>query len=114
VGVIAHRLELVSSQIAASGAVTTLDAAGQIGRQVRVAGTQQTWRPSRTGRGEKVYFMSLEDLEGMLDVLIPEPVYRRSKGVFSSRIPFVLEGEVFLDQATGEPFIRAEKAWKLD
>ncbi|HEX9616188.1 MAG TPA: DNA polymerase III subunit alpha [Anaerolineales bacterium] len=113
VGVIAHRLELVSAQIADSGAVTTVEAAAQLGRQVRVAGTQQIWRPSRTSQGEKVYFMSLEDLEGMLDVLIPEDVYRRSRGVFSSRHPFVLEGVVHLDHARGEPFIRAEKAWKL-
>jgi DNA polymerase III subunit alpha len=113
VGVDAHRLELVSSQIVASGAVTTLEAAAQLGRQVRVAGTQQTWRPSRTSQGERIYFMSLEDLEGMIDVLVPDDVYRRSRGVFSSRHPFVLEGMVNLDNARGEPFIRVEKAWRL-
>jgi DNA-directed DNA polymerase III PolC len=112
-GVIAHRLELVSSQIAASGAVTTLEAAAHLGKTVRVAGTRQTWRPSRTNQGERIYFMALEDLEGTIDVLIPDAVYRRSRDAISDRYPFVLEGEVHLDPGRGEPFIRAERAWKL-
>lgn len=113
VGVEAHRLEIVSSQIAGSGAMTTVEAAAQLGHQVRVAGTQQIWRRGQTSQGERLYFMSLEDLEGMIDVVVPEEVYRRSRGVFSSRHPFVLEGVVHLDDARGEPFIRAEKTWRL-
>jgi hypothetical protein len=57
--------------------------------------------------------MALEDLEGMIDVLIPDAVYRRSRDAISDRYPFVLEGEVHLDPGRGEPFIRAERTWKL-
>jgi DNA polymerase III alpha subunit len=57
--------------------------------------------------------MSLEDLEGMLDVVISAEVYRRSKAALSTSGPYVVEGRVDLDSQRGEPFIRAEKIWEL-
>lgn len=112
-GVIAHPLELAEKQIAASGALTTVDAASRLEQHVRVAGMRQIWRRSITTRGEYIYFMSLEDLEGMLDVVITGEVYRRSKAAFSTPGPYVVEGRVDLDTQRGEPFIRAERIWAL-
>jgi DNA polymerase III alpha subunit len=112
-GVIAHPLELAEKQIAASGALTTVDAASRLEQHVRVAGMRQIWRRSVTTRGEYIYFMSLEDLEGMLDVVITAEVYRRSKAAFSTPGPYVVEGRVDLDSQRGEPFIRAERVWAL-
>ena len=112
-GVIAHPLELAEKQIAASGALTTVDAASRLEQHVRVAGMRQIWRRSITTRGEYIYFMSLEDLEGMLDVVISAEVYRRSKAAFSTPGPYVVEGRVDLDSQRGEPFIRAERIWAL-
>jgi len=80
---------------------------------VRVAGMRQIWRRSRTTRGEAIYFMSLEDLEGMLDVVITAEVYRRSKAALSTAGPYVVEGWMSLDSQRGEPSIRAEKIWAL-
>jgi DNA polymerase III alpha subunit len=57
--------------------------------------------------------MSLEDLEGMLDVVITSEVYRRSKAALATAGPYVVEGLVNLDSQRGEPFIRAEKIWAL-
>jgi DNA polymerase III alpha subunit len=82
-------------------------------QHVRVAGMRQTWRRSLTTRGDYIYFMSLEDLEGMLDVVITADVYRRSKAALSSAGPYVVEGKVDLDHQRGEPFIRADKIWSL-
>ncbi len=112
-GVIAHPLEQVGKQIAAAGALTTVDAASRLEQNVRVAGMRQIWRRSRTTRGEAIYFMSLEDLEGMLDVVITAEVYRRSKAALSTAGPYVVEGQVELDRQRGEPFIRAERIWAL-
>jgi DNA polymerase-3 subunit alpha len=112
-GVIAHPLELVEKQIAAAGALSTVDAAARLEQQVRVAGVRQTWRRSLTTRGDYIYFMSLEDLEGMLDVIISAEVYRRSKAALSTPGPYVVEGKVDLDSQRGEPFIRADKIWSL-
>ncbi len=78
VSVIAHRLELYADAISQSGALSTIDAASHLGELVRVAGMRQTWRRSRTAAGTSyVYFMALEDLEGLLDVIISEDLYRR-------------------------------------
>lgn len=112
-GVIAHPLELAEKQIATAGALTTLEAASRLEQQVRVAGMRQTWRRSLTTRGDYIYFMSLEDLEGMLDVVISADVYRRSKVALSTAGPYVVEGKVDLDSQRGEPFIRADKIWSL-
>ncbi len=112
-GVIAHPLELAEKKIATAGALSTVEAASRLEQQVRVAGMRQIWRRSITTRGEYIYFMSLEDLEGMLDVVITAEVYRRSKVALSTPGPFVVEGRVILDSQRGEPFIRAERIWTL-
>ena len=71
-----------------------MGAAGQLGRRVRVAGMRQTWRRTRTVKGDYLYFMSLEDLEGMLDVVISGDVYQRHRTALASHGPYVLEGRV--------------------
>jgi DNA polymerase-3 subunit alpha len=113
VGVSAHPLDLVADQVAAAGAITTLDAAAQVGKTVRLAGTRQTWRRVRTARGDALYFMTFEDLEGSLNVIISSEVQRRFRQVFSSHRPFLLEGTVERDPSGGEPYIRAKRASSL-
>jgi DNA polymerase-3 subunit alpha len=112
-GIDAHPLELVQQKIADAGALTTVEAASRLGQHVRVAGTRQTWRRSITTRGDYIYFMSLEDLEGMLDIVITSDVYRHSKVALSTSGPYVVEGLVSMDNQRGEPMIRAEKIWSL-
>jgi DNA polymerase III alpha subunit len=109
---VAHPLELQAAQIASSGALTTVEAAARLGQRVRVAGMRQTWRRSRTAAGDYIYFMALEDLEGMLDVVILGQVYRRYRSALSGIEPLVLEGVVEFDQEKGEPFIRLERLWQ--
>jgi DNA polymerase-3 subunit alpha len=112
-GVIAHPLELVTRQIATAQALTTLEAAVKLGKRVRVAGMRQSWRRSRTVLDEYVYFMSLEDLEGMLNVVIWSNVYRASRSAFATAGPYIVEGTVELDRELSEPFIRAERVTGL-
>ena len=114
VSVIAHPLELAAGKIAEVGALTTMEAAANLNKRVRVAGMRQTWRRSRTNRGEYVYFMSLEDLEGFLNVVIYSDVYRRNRTEISGPGPYIIEGQVELDREQGEPFIRAERIWRLE
>src|SRR5690606_27380137 len=79
VSVSAHPLELAAGKIAAARAINTLEAASRIGQKVRIAGMRQTWRRTRTMRGEYIYFMALEDLEGMLNIVIPGDVYQKHR-----------------------------------
>ncbi len=108
VGVSAHPLELAAAQIAASGALTTVEAAARLGQRVRVAGMRQTWRRGRAPGGDYVYFLALEDLEGTMEVVIPGDAYRRSQAALNAPDPYLVEGVVALDEEKGEPFIRAE------
>lgn len=112
-GVIAHPLELVKEQISSANALNTVDASARLEQHVRVAGMRQIWRRSITTRGDYIYFMSLEDLDGMLDVVITAEVYRKSKAALSTPGPYVVEGQVALDSQRGEPHIRAERIWSL-
>lgn len=113
VSVVAHPLELVADRIADAGALSTVDAAASLGKQVRVAGMRLTWRRNYTTHGDYIYFMSLEDLEGMLDIVLFSDVHRRYRKVFSSPGPYVIEGVVEMNEARGEPFLRAERVWQL-
>ncbi|HLA97433.1 MAG TPA: hypothetical protein VJL34_03185, partial [Anaerolineales bacterium] len=113
VGVSAHRLELVADQIAEFGALTTVEAAARPGGRVRVAGVRQAWRRSQTARGDYIYFIALEDLEGMLDVIIHSDVHRRHREALSTSGPYVIEGNVELNPDSIEPLIRAERIWGL-
>ena len=108
-----HPLELCRAQIAASGALTTVEAAGRLGQRLRVAGMRQFWRRSGTGRGDYIYFMSLEDLEGLLEVVIGAEVYRRCRQELSGPGPYVIEGLLELDAVRGEPWLRAERIWAI-
>jgi DNA polymerase-3 subunit alpha len=109
----AHPLELVAGAIAKAGALTTVAAAARLEQVVRVAGMRQSWRRTRTARGDYIYFMAFEDLDGMLDVVIFGEVYRKYRSAFSTGAPLVLEGRVELDPQQREPVIRAERVWPL-
>jgi DNA polymerase-3 subunit alpha len=105
----AHPLELVADKIQASGAITTVDAAGRVGQRVTVAGLRQSGHRNRTARGEYMMFLTLEDLAGMLDVVLFPEAYRRSKEAVQSSGPLLVTGVVEMDASRGEPLLRAER-----
>ena len=103
----AHPLELVQEKIA--GALFTIDAVGMIGRRVTVAGVRQTSRRSRTAKGDMMLFLTIEDLQGTLDVILFPDVYRVSKSFLDSNPPMLITGVMEMDKERGEPYLRAEK-----
>ena len=111
--IIAHPLELAADRIASIGCLTTLEAASRPGQRVRVAGMRMTWRRTPTTRGDYIYFMALEDLEGMLDVVIFSDIYRQARISFAKPGPYIVEGTMELTADATEPTLRAEKIWQL-
>jgi len=103
----AHPLELVAGKI--SGAISSLDAMERIGRRVTVAGVRQTSRRSRTAKGEMMLFLTLEDLQGTVDVILFPDIYRVSKSMMESSTPLLITGMMEIDAGREEPFLRAEK-----
>jgi DNA-directed DNA polymerase III PolC len=112
-GLEAHPLELVAEQIAASGAISTLEAAEKTGERVTVAGMRQVSRHSRTAKGEMMMFLTLEDLEGTLDAVLYPQTYARFRNSFVGSFPLLVTGVMETDPTRGEPVMRVEKVSRL-
>jgi DNA-directed DNA polymerase III PolC len=112
-GVSAHILELLQARIDAVKPLNTVEAAAHAGQRVRVAGMRQSWRRGRTSRGDFIYFLSLEDLDGILDVIIPQQVYQRYRSAFSNPGPYLIEGMMDHNPTTLESVMRAERVENL-
>ncbi len=104
-----HPLELVKDKIETSGVVPTSEAESHIGKSIVVAGLRLSSHRARTTRGERMLFMSIEDLEGMLEVVFFPPVYHQYRQVLSSSGPFLIRGIVERDSEEGDVWLRAEK-----
>ena len=109
----AHPLELAAERIAAAGAITILEAAGRVGQRVTVAGLRQSGHRSRTARGEPMMFFTLEDLSGMLDVVLFPDAYRQAGNAVHTSEPLLVTGVVEVDPSRTEPLLRAEKVVRL-
>jgi DNA-directed DNA polymerase III PolC len=115
VSISAHRLELCKDLIQTQRAISTLEALAKIGQHVSIAGMRQTWRRTHTSRGEAVYFLSLEDLDGMIDVIITADVYKQYRSELSeSNGPFLVDGTVVYQKDRGESVLRASQILRLN
>ncbi|MEA3326789.1 MAG: DNA polymerase III subunit alpha [Chloroflexota bacterium] len=97
-------LEQFTEQIQSAGAVTTLEAQSLIGEKVRVAGMRQTLRRFRTRTNQMMCYLTLEDLEGSLRVMIPPQVYKKHYIALRESDLFLIEG--VMEQATDQKRIR--------
>ena len=109
IGVDAHPLELARSIILSSGAISTLEAITRFGQRVTVAGVRQTSRRSRTTKGEWMLFLTLEDLEGTLDVVFFPDAYRRARTQLQQGSIFLVTGMLEKDPELGDLWLKAEK-----
>lgn len=108
-----HPLELVAGEAEQLGVVTSVDAAGRSGQRLRVAGVRQSWRRAFTSRGDPIYFMALEDLEGVVNIIISKAIYDRFRSALTDKGPYAIEGIVELIPDAEEASLRAEKIWRL-
>jgi DNA-directed DNA polymerase III PolC len=105
-----HPLECCIAQIKAAGAISTVEAISAIGQTVVVAGIRQTHHRSRTTSGESMAFMTIEDLDGILDVVLFPDTYKRTpRAVFSGSNPFIIEGVIERNSSTQDPVLRASR-----
>jgi DNA polymerase III alpha subunit len=59
-------------------------------------------------------FLTLEDFDGMLDVILFPAVFRYTrKEVFSENRPLIVEGVMETDSEREDPFLRAERVYLL-
>lgn len=109
----AHPLELLADRITKLGAISSIEAVERIGQRVTVAGIRQTSRRSRTARGETMLFLTLEDIDGVLDVVLFPDVYNQARPIIKSKAPFLVTGMIERDADQDEPLLRAEKVLEL-
>jgi DNA polymerase-3 subunit alpha len=105
---------MVADRIRAAGAISTIEAAGEVGEKVTVAGVRQSGHRSRTAKGEAMMFLTLEDLSGMLDVVLFPDAYRQARSFIHGSEPILVTGVVEMDAARGEPLLRAERVEKVN
>jgi len=114
ISVTAHPLDLYRGQIQAAGALTVMDAYERIGQQVTVAGLRQASHSSRTAKGERMMFLTLEDLTGTIDVVIWPDVLRKAGNLFTNgSAPILVDGVIQKEVDSTEPVLNANRVWLL-
>ena len=114
VSVDVHPLDLYAVQLRKIKAVSTVEALDVSGKKVVVAGVRQSHRRSKTSSGEWMAFLTLEDFDGMLDVVLFPAVFRYTrKEVFTENRPLIVEGVMETDSEREDPFLRAERVHVL-
>jgi DNA-directed DNA polymerase III PolC len=109
----AHPLELLTEQLAEHGVISTSEAAAKPGQHVRVAGVRQVSRRSQTERGERMLFLTIEDMSGVIDIIVQPKLYRWKKQLLTSRSPLLFAGIVEINEMM-EPYIIAEEIMSLE
>ena len=108
VSVLAHPLDLVAGKIREANAISTVEALEKMGKRVTVAGMRMSSHRHKNTKGEWMLFLTLEDLEGMLETIVMPDVYRKVKDVIFTSRPMLLTGSVEMDGSRGEPMLRVE------
>jgi DNA polymerase-3 subunit alpha len=113
VSVDGHPLDLYASQAQKAGAVTIMDAAGQLGRRLCILGLLQGWSVGNIGQEMPLYRMALEDQEGILEVRMTNRHRSQLRGSSRKANPILVEGIVQRDATSNEPYLLAEKVQRL-
>ncbi|MHB8855322.1 MAG: DNA polymerase III subunit alpha [Bellilinea sp.] len=114
IGVDAHPLDLYAEQLRRIQAISTVEALGTSGKKITVAGVRQSHRRSKTSSGEWMAFLTLEDFDGMLDVVLFPSVFRVTrKEIFTETRPILVEGVMETNSEREDPFLRAERVHLL-
>jgi len=86
--------EQFADQIQFAGAVSSLEAQNLIGKRITVAGVRQTWRRLRGRSNQMMCLLTLEDLEGSLQVLVSSTLYNAYHRNFQENGLFLVEGVI--------------------
>jgi DNA polymerase-3 subunit alpha len=102
-------LEQFAREIQSSGAISTTEAENRIGEKVRIAGMRQTYRRFRTKSRQTMAVLTLEDLEGSIQILVSPFLYQQNHLALQEIGPFIIEGVIERDSERQNIKINAEK-----
>ena len=110
VSIDAHPLELLDANIVKS--LSVLDSTKileLIDEEVRLLGIQQTLQRVQGSQDESLYALEMEDLDGLVTVLISRELYRRHRQILRSHEPLLVEGKVVYEPKLGEAVLLARE-----
>lgn len=114
VSVDVHPLELVSTELNTHAVISSSEIGDYVGKSIIVAGLRVSSHRARTAKGDSMLFMSVEDLNGMVEVVFFPAVYQQYRQVLRSSGPFLVRGVVETGEEEGDEYwIRAEKVKQL-
>jgi len=82
------------------------------GQEVKVAGMKQSMREISTKRGDRMAFLTLEDLHGSAEMIVFADAFTKAGHILSSEGPFVVQGIV--DSNGDKPKIKASEVELLE
>ena len=104
------KLEQIADEIQSCGAITTLEAEDHSGEKVTLAGMRQTLRRTHSrSSNQMMAYLTLEDLEGSLQVLVPPRLYLAAYEDLREAGPFLIEGLIENDPERHQIRMIAEK-----
>jgi DNA-directed DNA polymerase III PolC len=102
-------LEQFAGEIQSAGAISTIEAENRVGEKVRIAGMRQTYRRIRTKSKQTMAVLTLEDLEGSLQILISPYLYQQNHLALQEIGPYIIEGVIECDSERQNIKMNAEK-----
>lgn len=108
----AHPIELLQQEIISKHSpISSSELHTNIGETVRILGIRQTLQRLGGQSGSQVYALELEDLDGLITILLPQELYNHQKIILRSHQPLVVEGSVAYESKLREPVLLAERVW---
>ena len=98
-----HPLDAFSGEIGLfANATSSRIGAMKQGTEVKIGGVISAYKEKTTKRGEKMAILSLEDLEGILEVIVFPEKYREIQDLLESEEPVFLVGRVDSDETSSK------------
>ena len=104
-----HPLGLYGERLARYRPVGSAVLDAYVGEKVVVAGWPVGARLPRTRTGKWMAFLSLEDLDGPIEVVLFPETFQRCGGVLGLECPYLVQGQV--QEQGGEIVVVAEALW---
>ncbi len=82
------------------------------GESVRVAGIVQNIKEINTKKGNRMAFITLEDLHGSVEIIVFSDVFKENSSIIFSSDPILVQG--ILDASGDKPKIKSQKMYDLE
>ena len=79
------------------------------GEEVKIGGVPVTINEIKTRRGERMAFVTIEDLKGSMEIIVFAELYQRVSSVLKREKPVMIKGKVSIDTNNQKAKLRAEE-----